>query len=317
MGLCIYNALANSITAVQVVLCPVLIISYPLNVAGTGVSENGFDFAQGHSLNFFFTVPKQKDANTIHKAELWVFPHVQSTEPGNVINLEILIIASLSHAKKNRHLIVKYPWRTEEGCIPLDVTLLARRISNSLTSKGLNETNVTVKLEVVKAATRLARPGEGGSGDLLPLCNALQTRTNNNPFMIMKYYDEPETTTDEVLLSKRQVPNMSTGRQESNCTLTSLVVSLKEVYGTFLVAPQIADIKNCQGGCTFGRYQSFSSHALVKDRLNWMSGGEHPRGLSVSCVPTELSPLELLIYERGYFIIVEFPDMVAEKCACR
>ena len=197
------------------------------------------------------------------------------------------------------------------------------KISNSLRNKGLNETNVTVKLEVVKATTRSASPGEGGYDDLLPVCDKLQTRTNNDPFMIMKYYrletaNEGFTTDGTPSVGKRQVSNMTSGRPlERNCTLTSLVVSLKDVYGAFLVAPLLADIRNCQGGCTFSDYRSFSSHAQVKDRLNWMSGGEHPRGLSVSCVPTELSPLELLIYRKDYFIIVEFPDMVAEKCACR
>lgn len=59
--------------------------------AGQGVSEDGFQFAGGNILQLQFTIPKQRDAeSTISKAELWLFPNMQSVPPGKLLKITLV-----------------------------------------------------------------------------------------------------------------------------------------------------------------------------------------------------------------------------------
>ena len=292
----------------------------------TGMTDDGFTFINGNILTFQLLVPKQKEENNIQKAELWLFPDMKTAEPGQLVDIYLSVTASIPRTRHPRREALVYTWVPEESAIPLDLSSLTRKISRSVQKSGVSESNVTLQIEVLDARVYPAEQATKtniGCKALLPECNALQIRTNNNPFLVIKYYtyndgDTGSFTTDGTTTlsgqNKRQAPGGTPG-SSTNCTLSPLVVNLSDVYGQFIIAPPSADIGNCAGTCAVSSYQKYTSHALVKERVNWLTGKEN--NLSVCCVPSILAPLELLIYQDGYFLIVEFQDMIAKECSCR
>lgn len=301
----------------------ILSLSIP---AGQGVSEDGFQFAGGNILQLQFTIPKQRDAeSTISKAELWLFPNMQSVPPGKLLKITLVATVTLPHANSPRRQSFSHSWKTDEGCVPLDMTSLTKKISNYLRKRGLTESNVTVQIEVVQTQQydlTLTDSNVGLGRNYLPICQDLRARTSNTSFLVVKYFDEASrgSTTNGSLSSsrynKREAPSVESKSKVDNCSLTNMVVNLTEAYGQFVVAPISKDIKDCQGNCQITNFDRFSSHALLKERLRWMTGQDESE-LSVSCVPIAFEPLELLIHQESHFLIVEFPDMIAKECGCR
>ena len=287
------------------------------------MSVNGFEIAGGNILQLQFTIPKQKDATVIHKAELWIFPNMQSVSTRKQFEITFLATITFSHARTPRRESFTYFWKSNEECVPLDMTSLTRKISNNLRKRKLEKSNVTVQLEVVQARQYDITQGTGshpGLGkDYLSICSALQTRTSNMLFLVVKYYEPSKENRfpvdGTVPLTKRSQLNTSSTPKASNCSLVSMVANLTEVYGTFVISPITIDVGDCQGSCKSNSLYKYSSHALLKERLKWINQDESD--VSVCCVPTAFEHLELLIRDQSYLIIVEFSDMKAKSCGCR
>lgn len=289
------------------------------------MSANGFEIAGGNILLLQFTIPKQKDVAVIHKAELWIFPNMQSVPTGKQFEITFLATATFAHARTPRRESFTYSWKSDEECVPLDLTSLTKKISNNLRKRKLEKSNVTVQLEVVQAQqydlTQGTDSHPGMGKDYLSICSALQGRTNNMPFLVVKYYDPSKerrfAVDGAVPLTKRsQMNNTSSIPKESNCSLTSMVANFTEIYGTFVASPLTKDIRDCQGSCQSNSLYKYSSHALVKERLKWTIKQDQSY-VSVCCVPTAFEPLEMLIYDQSLLVLVEFSHMVAKSCGCR
>ena len=291
--------------------------------AGQGVSDDGFQFAGGNILELQFTIPKQRDAeSTISKAELWLFPNMQSVTPGKLLEITLIATVTLPHANSPRRQAFSYSWKTDETCVPLDMTSLTKKISNYLKKRGLAESNVTVQIEVVQTKQydlTLTNSHDGLGKNYLQICQDLQARKSNISFLVVKYYDEGSATNGTLSSSRhnrREAPSVQSNSKVGNCSIVSMVVNLTEAYGRFVIAPITEDIRDCQGNCQITDLDRYSSHALVKERLRWITGKDENKW-SVSCVPTAFEPLELLIHQESHFLIVEFPDMIAKRCGCR
>ncbi len=300
------------------------------------MTENGFRVENGNSLTLEFTIPKQRDVNMIQKAELWIFPDMTSAlaQAKDPVTVAMLATATIPNSRHPRTDTFTFTWKPEERSIPIDLTKLTLKIARKISSDSQEEVNVTIRLDVLDSFSdrqSTAMAAKDGCGALLPACIALQERTSNIPFLVVKYFtygekqDEggqeenrqerdanPKASYPQQHLPghRRQAPTPDNG----SCKLGKLFVNLTEVYGQFVVAPLRADIGDCTGRCVSSRYRQYSSHALVKERVNYFTGGA---GLSVCCSPSEFGPLELLIYQNGYLLIVEFSDLVATSCSCR
>lgn len=298
------------------------------------MTERGFLVENSNTLSLLFTIPKQRDGNMIQKAELWIFPDMTSSLATfqSPVTVAMLATAHLANSRRPRTDSFTFTWKPEEGCIPIDLTQLTLKLARKISSEEQDEVNVTITLEVLDAfvtgqSTSLVT--EGGCGDLLPACISLQQRTSNTPFLVIKYFtyngeskvagvegegeegEQEEGASD----AKRHLPGRRReAPDDGNCKLERLLVNLTDIYGDFVVRPLQADIRDCSGTCDSSQFKLYSSHALVKERMNYFTGDA---GLSVCCSPSEFEPLELLIYQDGYFLIVEFSDLVATKCSCR
>ena len=296
----------------------------------TGNVEDGFAFQEGNTFNIMFTVPRQKDSTTIQNAELWLFPSQQyqaTFEKGTVIEMTLLVVINLAHAKQPRREVMEVTWNTHTDCIPLSMTSLSRKISKNLQKRDLEQANITVSIEVVRVnsqASQLTIPINSSFDDI---CTALADKTSNTPFFVVKYYsDEPfgdyissgsPLDLQPPVGNNRQKKDIdpSDSSRPSNCSVVPLIVDLAEVYGPFIIKPQRLDISDCYGSCNvLLNYESFSQHATILERLKLVKGGDVKR--EVGCVPIAYKSQDLLIYQWRYYVLVEFRDMIVTECAC-
>ena len=285
------------------------------------------------------TVPNKKDSGyIIHGAELWLFPDQSQFEGSadSILELTLIVKAILPHANKDRREVIVYNWRPVESCIRLNVTSLSKKIANNLQKRSIREVNITISIEVAGVRALSERAVEPSEPELLDVCTTLGNRTRNTPFLAIKYFDKnaalrsllPQTeelSGDEILQSlshtqKRQAESPTPTRQDTNtikaCDVIPLTVDLSEIYGSFIIDPQIVDIGDCSGFCSVvGNYDIFSLHAVTKERMRLSAENERTTR-ETSCVPVRFQPLQVLIAQDRYLVIVEFKDMVVSACGC-
>lgn len=308
------------------------------DVGGRGFYESGFEFAERNKLQFVLTIPKEKGIAIVSSAELWLFPNLDALrEPATLLKMTLLVEVTLPEANMPRRQQIIYTWRTDESCVVLDMTALTKRITNFMRKHNPEETNATISVEVVTVGESGLQNSTLEEGlrnvQLVATCDQLnQSRSENTPFLAVKYYNDSEmggteyssdeeewqrTARDTVVSSSSSPASSEDAESQSqpsgNCSLVPLLANLTEVYGGFVIQPQVEDIKACKGTCS--GFQRYSTHALVKERLNWLSGGLNR--LTVTCVPTAFKPLEFLIFQNGYLLIVKFRDIIAQECGCR
>nr|XP_057928684.1 muellerian-inhibiting factor [Doryrhamphus excisus] len=115
-------------------------------------------------------------------------------------------------------------------------------------------------------------------------------------------------------VSREILPQLRSTRSEASgprkvCSLRSLTVSLER----YLVGPDTADIKNCQGLCTVPLVNTKSHAVLVNFHIE--NGNVHER--APCCVPVAYDSLEVVdLNQHGTFLSV-FADVVAKECGCR
>ncbi|XP_054646045.1 muellerian-inhibiting factor isoform X2 [Dunckerocampus dactyliophorus] len=115
-------------------------------------------------------------------------------------------------------------------------------------------------------------------------------------------------------VGREMLPQLRATRAEPSgprkvCGLRSLTVSLER----YLVGPDTADIKNCQGQCTVPLVNTKSHAVLVNFHIE--NGNVQER--APCCVPVAYDSLEVVdLNQHGTFLSV-FGDVVAKECGCR
>lgn len=303
-----------------------------------GYSENGFVFLENNKLDLNFTIPRQntEEGHSTH-VELWLFPDRSETPPNQVMEIQLIAIPS-TH---KREYTIKFLWDTNVDCVSLNLTSVSRRIFNVLNRKNLNESGLTVKMELIKAEPTSDTIEDSMIGSLRQdLCTSQSRRNSSVPFLVIKNYDENELALSfgDAMLEEQDRANYTDGIEsteeeteepereniaaefQKRCSRVPFLVDLVEVYGDFIKAPAVTDIGLCSGRCMLFLDSSiFSKHAEVKERLKLLPGGEALRlsNYEPTCMPVQFTPLHTLIsLKNSSEVIVQIPDLVVEKCAC-
>lgn len=279
-----------------------------------------------------FLIPKQNLTGGGPPVELWVFPDKSSlTSRSRLLRLSFLAMANIPQAYNPRSDQSSFLWDTNQDCISINMTNLSKKISKVLQKRNLNESNVVLTLEITRVEEITDADIANTTLDALhrDICSSMQQRQSNDSFLVIKSYDDQEVFAERppaYSVQKREAPEVpsnateeGTDKEEHGCSVVPLVVNLKEVYGSFIKAPVVTDIRDCSGRCTLLHDGSkFSKHGEVKERLKFLPGGESFASYQPSCMPIRFRPLHMLIkLQSKSYVIVQMLDLWVEECACQ
>jgi hypothetical protein len=305
-----------------------------------GWNSNGFSLESGNQLLLSFMLPNPGDSIGIHETDLWLFPKASQLQNNSVMDLTLLVIVELAHATKPRREVMNYSWRMDSGCVRLNMTGLSRKIINNLQKRGLERTNISVSIEVVAAREPEIIQGNTitQDTDLREGCSALHDRNSNEPFLVMKYYNEEQlaqesTSSPSSRQQKRQTEsdsdqpetftagsptaNSTSAPSRNGCSVVPLIVNLTKAFGDFIILPKEIDIQDCYGSCNTGQNaEKFTLHAKIKEQVKLTEGVNPIQRGDVCCAPSSFIKLDMLVRKDNYVAIVSFPDMVVAACHC-
>lgn len=304
-----------------------------------GWNSNGFSVESGNQLLLSFMLPNPGDSIGIHETDLWLFPKASQLQNNSIMDLTLLVVVELAHATKPRREVMNYSWRMDSGCLRLNMTGLSRKIINNLQKRGLERTNISVSIEVIAAREPEFIQGStiALDADLQEGCSALRDRNSNEPFLVMKYYNEEqlalaeETSSTPNRQQKRQsdsdqpdtptaAGSTTTGTSSpswNGCSVVPLTVNLTKAFGDFIILPKEIDIQDCYGSCNTGQnVDRFTLHAKVKEQVKLTEGVNPIQRGDACCTPSSYKQQDVLIRKENYVAIVSFPDMVVAACHC-
>ncbi len=305
-----------------------------------GWNSNGFALESGNQLLLSFMLPNPGDSIGIHETDLWLFPKASQLQNNSVMDLTLLVIVELAHATKPRREVMNYSWRMDSGCVRLNMTGLSRKIINNLQKRGLERTNISVSIEVVAAREPEIIQGNtiALDMDLQEGCSALRDRNSNEPFLVMKYYNEEQlaqesSSSPSSRQQKRQTesgsdkPETSTADSHTanstsapswnGCSVVPLMVNLTKAFGDFIILPKEINIQDCYGSCNTGQNaEKFTLHAKIKEQVKLTEGVNPIQRGDACCAPSSFKQQDMLIRKENYIAIVSFPDMVVAACHC-
>ena len=308
-----------------------------------GWNSSGFSLESGNQLLLNFMLPYPGDSIGIHEADLWLFSKASQLRNDSVMDLTLLVVVELAHATKPRREVMNYSWRMDSTCLRLNMTGLSRKIINNLQKRGLEKTNISVSIEVVAAREPEVIQGTtiALDTDLREGCSALRDRNSNEPFLVMKYYNEEQLSLAEDSSSeesssspsRQQKRQSGSGQPETptagttttstsapswnGCSVVPLTVNLTKVYGDFIVLPKEINIQDCYGSCDTGQNADrFTLHARIKERVRLTEGVNTIQRGDACCAPSSFKQQDMLIRKENYIAIVTFPDMVVAGCHC-
>ena len=290
----------------------------------TGYSDWGFSFEETHKLVLEFEIPYQSKTDDYPEVELWLFPDKSRVEPNTVEEITFLVKANVTEVSITRTSQGAVLWDTREDCITLNLTILSKRVYKLMKKKNLNESNVSLVVEITRTRTILTTLEYNHIRSLnRNFCSFLSNRITNDSFLVIKNYDEK--------IEKRKKRNIKFSDASPNvneptiintnncCNKSNLVVNLAEIYGDFVKGPTNINIWDCTGECTLASNSNlFSHHATVKERLKLLPDGEVLTNYQPRCTPVAFMPLHVLFSVKDKSdVIVQLLDLVVEKCACR
>ena len=305
------------------------------NYNTAGWNSSGFSLESGNQLLLNFMLPNPGDSIGIHETDLWLFPKSSQLQNDTAMDLTLLVVVELAHANKPRREVMNYSWRMDTGCLRLNMTGLSRKVINNLQKRGLEKTNISVTVEVVAARDPevIEKTTIVPDVDFREGCSALRHRNSNEPFLVMKYYNEEQLTLLPVmeesssddsssLLQKRQTDSdeaatPTTGTTTSDCSVVPLTVNLTKAFGDFIILPKEIDVQDCHGTCSTGQNSgSFTLHARIKEQVKLTEATNTIKRGDACCAPSSYKQQDLLIRKENYVAIVSFPDMVVAGCYC-
>ena len=289
-------------------------------IGGGGISS---------SIDLHFTVPRQSttaignqdESPPIYKSELWLFPNFNSPRDERWYQVTLGFVFTLDGF--NKRVEAEVPnilWRGSDECIMVDLTPQTKIIDRKLKKRDLNETLVHVRVTV--------HHKEEYHGSSVPrveewqnTCSSLSSRTTNTSFLVVKYFSDEVSRSEDSRRKRRSVPNTPPTNSSSaqGCSLTQLKVRLQEALGEWVASPtEPVDIGACLGECDIAHSRGlFSQRAILKDRLRNQSPIPNLQ-YRVSCMAVALDPVKVLIHDKkvqSYFL-VNFP-IKAKTCGCR
>ena len=276
------------------------------------------------STTLLFTVPQQKEIKAIGKSEIWLFPSLDTPVEEGWYKLELALVITMPDFNNPVEADKTVYWRSTDGCLMIDVTGQTKAIARKLSKRALNKTLVTVEVSIIHKLKLIGNlPKEK---EWQQVCATLSPRSNNNSFLVVKYYSDKEindsirSSVEKRNLEKRSIDRFNTS---GGCSLSPFIVDLEVIYGDWVMSPKEAvDIKACTGTCDIvDDFPLFSSRAFLKDRIRNVKetlGVPSEMNLDVSCVALTFEPLTLLIYvdDDDYYALVDFP-IKATSCGCR
>lgn len=293
-----------------------------------GVHGSSLIIDETHQINLEFTVPRQS-TDGFPQVELWIFPNKSLTQPNKVLELGFLVQAHVPTASNPRSSQPTFLWNTNEDCVHLNLTSLSKKILKILQRKMVNESSVRLEVEIVRVReTSQTIENSNINTAQQDLCSSLSQRSSNESFLIIKNYNEsnmhPIITQSgpNLARSERDVDEVNSPpitRPINPCGVVPLAVNLSEVYGSFIKAPVVTDIKDCSGRCTLLLDRLvFTKHGEIKERLKLLPGGEALSDFEPCCMPIKFKPLHVLIrLKDNSEVIVQLPDLVVDECACQ
>lgn len=293
-----------------------------------GYSDRGFSIDGTNKLELEFTIPRQTTATNFPDVELWIIPDKSGVEPNSKMIIKFLARADISEASNPRTDQGEATWNTRDDCVVLNLTILSKKIYKVLQKRSLNESNVSLVIEITRTEMKpINDRNDSMNSRPHDFCSALSQRRTNDSFLVIKNYDEKG---DNVMINwrkKRDTASIDaihsskliTTSQTNCCNRTSLVVNLTEVYGAFMKGPAEIDIGECTGECAMTSNSNlFSYHAIVIERLKRLPKGKALSEFVPRCTPVAFKPLHVLFgVQDNSNVIVQLPDMVVGKCACR
>lgn len=301
-----------------------------------GTSENGLVIEETNQIDLVFTIRQYiEEADThVPQADLWIFPDMSVAPANEVMELEFLVQTFIpAHSRRSSRWSYYYSgimWNTNDSCINLDITYHSEKISNYLKRRKMNESSVRLEVEIVWVESSESAIQESTASRMRgEYCAAIsQQKNSNDSFLIIKNYNETSvsfglSSTPANGISKRavleQVVHDSPVRDDIACRVVPLVVNLATIYGNFIKAPTITDVKDCSGQCVLHLNRGrFTKHGETKERLKLLPGGETLSNFEPRCMPIRYRPLNVLIRLRDKSeVIVQMPDLVIDKCACQ
>ena len=301
---------------------------------GAGFGENGFTFEETNNIMLYFPIPKVNTTGEGPDVELWVLPDMTFVPQNKLVKITWRAEATIPQAYNSRTYTDSLIWDTNEDCVCFNLSILSRKISKILQKKNHNETNMTLEVNLVRIEEVESQQDDSSFDPFhQDLCAALATRETNDSFLVIKNYDEEyireEFATNPTPINKRSVAQLSLTnisdvslperKIEKGCSVKSLIVNLTEVYGEFMKAPIITDVRDCSGRCTLLHDSSmFTRHGEIKERLKFLPGGEALSNYEPSCMPIKFNPLLVLIgLQPKSEVIVQMLDVVVDTCICQ
>lgn len=290
---------------------------------------DGFSFEATNQIELEFTIPKQSTV-ACPDVELWIFPDRSQTPRNRIMEIYYLARARIPQVSSSRSHQFSVLWNTSEDCVHLNLTGLSKKISRILQRRNLNESDVSVEVEIVRMIHRNIQM-ESGIIEALKrdLCSSLAQRETNSSFLIIKNYDESKTQhvftkynlppPPSKAVQKRNIAEILTVSTSGSCSTVPFVVNLTAVYGDFIKGPIVTDIRDCSGRCTLLHDgKRFSKHGEIKEMLKLLPGGDFLSTYEPTCTPVQFRPLHILIeLQDKSDAIVQLSDLLVDKCVCQ
>lgn len=108
----------------------------------------------------------------------------------------------------------------------------------------------------------------------------------------------------------------STKQFQKQCSRRSLYVDFAKLdWLEWIVAPSGFDAFMCQGSCQREiQHYNATNHAVLQNLLHSKNSANVP---PACCVPTQLSPIALLIVDFDTVVLKNYKDMIVDACGCR
>ncbi|XP_006822501.1 nodal homolog [Saccoglossus kowalevskii] len=111
--------------------------------------------------------------------------------------------------------------------------------------------------------------------------------------------------------------NEATDVYQHPCERVELIVDFDKIgWGSWIIFPKKFDAYQCVGSCpgpVDGEHNP-NNHAIIQNMVHTSNPDRVPLPC---CVPTKLSSLSMLYYERGNIVVKEHEGMVIQECGCR
>ena len=109
----------------------------------------------------------------------------------------------------------------------------------------------------------------------------------------------------------------NTEHENDTCQRVGLYVNFIEVgLSDIIVAPPGFKAYQCKGKCSLTERKKFPNRSALMALLKKKKGIEIDN--EPCCVPTKLSPISVIVYEKSERIVLKkFDDMVVEECGCK